>query len=84
MLQLHPLPSLQLARTEVHRWGLHAPALWVSGCCGETAHAVPGFQPISPSCWPLDLHLIPFSGPAAVAYTYSYCRAHGVDPLEYS
>ena len=43
VFQLHPLPSLQLARIEVHLWGVHAPPV----CCCETGHAVTGIQPVS-------------------------------------
>lgn len=42
VLQLHPLPSLQWARIEVHLRGVHAPAMWVSGRCCETGRAVTG------------------------------------------
>lgn len=82
LLQLQPLPSLQLAWRGVLLRGVHPRAVWVSGSCCETGHAGSGIQPVSPSCWPLDPQVPKTRGPAPVAPTYSCWPTRGLVPRE--
>lgn len=68
VFQLHPLPSLSRPGLKFP-CGVCTPLQYGSGSCCETAQAVTGIQPLSPSCWPLDPQVLQTCGPAPVAHT---------------